>query len=142
MSGVEWLRPEFQDREADLVTRSDYEKLTREEGKVVTAQSLSSHFTRYADRAPEPVKRFGKTKWFLRGELDDFIAWIRENSGTRSEVDIKRAEIARLKAALEEVENRKKRHLESLAKAERDELHFRRKLRQAEDDLAFLKQGS
>lgn len=142
MPGVEWLRPEFQGRESELATRDDYERLTREAGKVVTAQSLSSAFTRYANRVPQVAKKFGKTKWFVKKELDDFIAWIAENSGTRSETEIKQAEIARLEVAVEEARERKAKHLESAAKADRDEARYEKQLKRARDDLKFLEQGT
>lgn len=142
MPGVEWIRPEFQGRENELSTRQDYEKLTREAGNVVTAQSLSSAFTRYADRVPKVAKKFGKQKWFVTQELHDFIAWIAENSGTRSEAEIKRAEIARLDVSVEEAEERVAKHKEELAKAERDLARRKKQRKRAEDDLKFLEQGS
>ncbi|MFE0472717.1 hypothetical protein ACFW2V_13980 [Streptomyces sp. NPDC058947] len=137
MPGVEWLRPEFKDREHELETREDFFKRTN-----ITTQSLSSHFVRYANRVPKVVKKFGKQKYYLPNELDDFIEWIKENSGTRSESEIKRAEIARLLVAEEEAEARRVKHLESAAKAERDLARFRKQRRRAEDDLKFLEQGS
>ena len=92
-----WLRPEFKSREAELETRAQFEERTG-----ITAQSLSSHFTRYADRIPPVVKMFGKLKYFVAAELDGFVKWIAENSGTRSETDVKRSEVARLKASVED----------------------------------------
>lgn len=144
MAGVEWLRPEFRGREGELATRDDYEAITRQRGEksVVTAQALSSAFTRYANRVPKVAKRFGKQKWFVTKELDDFIQWIQENSGTRSEAEIKRAEIARLDLSVEEVEERIVKHRESLAKAERDLAIRKKQRKRAEDDLKFLEQGS
>jgi hypothetical protein len=137
MAGVEWLRPEFRDREDELETRADFEKRT-----AITAQSLSSHFTRYANRIPEVAKKFGKTKYFVATELDDFIKWIQENSGTRSEAEIKRAEIARLVAAEADARERKEKHLEAAAKAERDQARYRKQHKRALDELKFLEQGS
>jgi predicted RNase H-like nuclease (RuvC/YqgF family) len=134
---VEWLRPEFRGREEELETRADFESRTG-----TTAQSLSSHFTRYANRVPKFAARFGKQKWFVQAELDDFLTWIRENSGTRSEAEIKEAEIARLDVALEETEERIARHKEALAKAERDKARFAKQRKRAVDDMKFLKQGS
>jgi hypothetical protein len=144
MAGVEWIRPEFRGREDELSTRDDYEAFTRQrdEGSVITAQALSSAFTRYANRVPKVAKKFGKQKWFVTKELDDFIRWIQENSGTRSEAEIKRAEIARLDVALEETDDRIAKHQEALAKAERDKARFRKQRKRAEDDLKFLEQGS
>lgn len=142
MAGVEWPRPEFRGREDELSTREEYEQRTREAGSVVTAQSLSSSFTRYADRVPEVAKRFGKKKWFVTKELDEFIEWIRENAGSRSEGDIKRAEIARLRTSVSEAEARVVKHREAAEKAERDVLRHKKQLKRAEDDLRFLEQGS
>jgi len=141
MSGAKWLRPEFQGRESELATRDEYEELTRKAGNVVTAQALSSAFTRYANRVPQAAKLFGKKKYFVAKELDEFISWIQENSGTRSEAEIKRAEIARLKVAEEEAVGRKEKHLASAAKADKDITRFRRQRKRAEDDLKFLEQG-
>jgi molybdopterin converting factor small subunit len=134
---VEWLRPEFRGREEELETRADFESRTG-----TTAQSLSSHFTRYANRVPRVAARFGKQKWFVASELDDFLTWIRENSGTRSETEIKEAEIARLDITLEETEGRIARHKAALTKAERDKARFLKQRNRALDDLKFLKQGS
>lgn len=134
---MEWLRPEYQGRESELETREEFFKRTG-----VTTQSLSSHFTRYANRIPKMVAKFGKTKYFVAAELDEFIRWISENSGTRSESDIKRAEIVRLSTSIEEAEERIARHRESLAKAEKDKARFQRSLKRAESDLTFLEQGS
>ncbi|MCP9209612.1 hypothetical protein [Streptomyces cucumeris] len=134
---MEWLRPEFKDREDLLETRAEFEKRTG-----VTKQSLSSHFTRYADLVPDVVKKFGKQKWFLASELDDFIAWISANTGTRSEADIKRAEIARLTKAIEEAEERENRHKAHLEKAQADKTRHMRQRKHAESDLSFLEQGS
>lgn len=142
MPGVEWLRPEFQGRDDELATRDEYETLTRNAGNVVTAQALSSAFKRYANRVPQTVKKFGKQKWFAIKELDAFFSWIAENSGTRSEADIKDAEIANLKVAIGEAEERIIKHKEALSKAERDLAYRKKKLRRAEEDAAFLKQGS
>lgn len=144
MAGVEWLRPEFRGREAELSTREDYETITRQrdEDNVVTAQALSSAFTRYANRVPKVAKKFGKKKWFVTQELDDFTAWIKKHSGTRSEAEIKQAEIARLDVALEETDERIAKHQEALAKAERDKARFKKQRKRAEDDLKFLEQGS
>lgn len=136
-AGEVWLREEYQGREGELETRKDFFERTG-----VTTQSLSSAFTRYANRVPAVVKKFGKEKWFVAAELDDFIGWIKKNSGNRSETDIVRAEIARLDAALEEVKKRKAKHLESLAKADRDEARFLRARKVAQGELEFLEQGS
>ena len=137
MAGTEWLRSEYKGREKELETREDFFKRTG-----VTTQSLSSHFTRYADRVPQIVKKFGKQKWFVATELDEFIKWISENSGKRSEVEIKEALIARLDVALEEARGRAQKHRAALAKAERDETRFARQRKNALSDLEFLKQGS
>lgn len=133
---MQWLRPEFEGREGELETRADFQKRTG-----VSAMSLSSHFTRYADRKPPVVARHGKLKYFAAVELDGFLLWISENSGTRSEADVKRSEIARLRDSIEEAEERRQAHLAALAKADRDKARFQRKLRQEEEILAFLEQG-
>lgn len=86
--------------------------------------------------------KFGKKKWFVAGELDGFIKWITENSGTRSEVEIKEAEVARLLVALEETDERIEKHKEAVAKAEKDKARHQRNLKRTKDDLEFLKQGS
>lgn len=132
-----WLRPEFQGRESELETRAQFEDRTG-----ITAQSLSSHFTRYADRVPPVVKMFGKLKYFVAAELDDFVKWISENTGTRTEADVKRSKIAQLKNSLTELEDRVADHKKALAKAEADLRTRRRQLKNAEDDLAFLEQGA
>jgi molybdopterin converting factor small subunit len=134
---VDWLRPEYRGREEELETRADFEDRTG-----TTAQSLSSHFTRYANRVPKPAAKFGKQKWFAASELDAFLAWIRENSGTRSEEEIMEAEIARLDVAIEEASDRIERHREALAKAERDLNRYSRQRKNRLADLQFLKQGS
>lgn len=135
-----WLRPEYEGRENELETRGEFEKRTG-----VTAQSLSSHFSRYADKIPKVVKKFGKQKWFVATELDGFIDWIAKNSGTRSDADIKRAEIARLDASIEDAEDRIAAHVakykEAMAIAEGDLKRFKRKRNNAASDLRFLEQG-
>lgn len=137
MAGTEWLRSEYKGREKELETREDFFKRTG-----VTTQSLSSHFTRYANRVPKVVKKFGKQKWFVATELDEFIKWIGENSGNRSEEEIVEAEIARLDVALEEVDGRLRKHAEATAKAEKDKARFTRQRKIAISELEFLKQGS
>lgn len=134
---MDWLRPEFQGREGELETRAEFEKRTG-----VTAQSLSSHFTRYANRVPKVVKKFGKQKYFVASELDAFIAWIKEHSGTRSEVEIKEAEIARLDVAIEEADERIAKHQAALEKAQKDKARFLRSRKREVSDLEFLQQGS
>lgn len=131
-----WLRGEYEGREDELETRAEFEKRTG-----VTAQSLSSHFSRYADKVPKVAKKFGKQKWFVAAELDGFIGWIAENSGTRSDADIMRAEIARLDSSIEDVEDRLTKHREALAIAEADMKRLKRKRSNAVSDLRFLEQG-
>ena len=135
MSDV-WLRPEFQGREKELETRADFEKRTG-----ISRESLSSMFTRYADRMPKVVKKFGKMKYFVATELDDFVGWIRENTGNRSEAEVKRAEVARLKAALDDSADRVSDRERDLKKAQADHGRYRRQLRRAEEELSFLEQG-
>lgn len=130
-----WLRPEYQGRESELETRADFEKRTG-----ITAQSLSSMFTRYADRLPKVVKKFGKTKYFVATELDEFVGWIEKNSGTRSDVDVRRAELARVDNAIEEGEERVSEHQRNKEKAERDVAKYRRQRKALLDDIAFLEQ--
>lgn len=133
---MQWLRPEFEGREGELETRADFEKRTG-----ITAMSLSSHFTRYADKKPPVVAKHGKLKFFAAAELDSFVRWISENSGTRSEADVKRSEIARLKDSIDDAEDRRQVHLAALDKADRDKARFQRKLRQEEEALDFLEKG-
>lgn len=130
-----WLRPEFQGREAELETRTDFEKRTG-----VTRESLSNRFTNYADRMPKVVKKFGKVKYFVADELDEFVAWINKNAGTRSDADIRRAEIVRLKNAIEECDERVEEHTRNREKAVEDRNRHKRNLRKAEEDLEFLAQ--
>lgn len=136
MSDV-WLRPEFEGRDDELETRADFEKRTG-----ITRESLSSMFTRYADRLPEVVKKFGKMKYFVAVELDDFVGWIRENAGTRSEADVKRAEVARLKNSIDDGEDRVGDRQRDLKKAETDLNRYKRQLRRAEEELTFLEQSN
>lgn len=130
-----WLRPEYKGREGELETRADFEARTG-----ITKESLSSMFTRYADRLPKVVKKWGKLKFFVASELDEFVAWIKENSGTRSEAGVKRAEVARLKNAIEDGEDRVEDRKKDLAKAEADVNRYRRQYKRAQDDLAFYEQ--
>lgn len=133
---AKWLRPEFQGREDELETRVDFEKRTG-----ITAQSLSSRFTNYADRMPKLVKKFGKVKYFVAAELDEFVAWIAENAGTRSDTDIRRAEIARIENAIEECGERVEEHKRNVAKAEKDRAKFERQLKIKQEELEFLKKA-
>lgn len=130
-----WLRPEYQGREKELETRAEFEARTG-----ISEQSLSSMFTRYADRVPAVAKKFGKKKYFVATELDDFVQWIRDNSGTRSEADVKRAEVARLMNSVEEATERVDDNRTRLTKAERELALRKRQLKRAKDDLAFLEQ--
>lgn len=130
-----WLRTEFQGRENELETRSDFEKRTG-----ITAQSLSSKFSNYADRIPKVVKKSGKLKFFVAAELDEFVRWIEENAGTRSEADVRRAELARVMNAIEEGEERVADRKRDLEKAERDLAKFRRQARSLKSDIEFLEQ--
>ncbi|AYD81397.1 MerR-like helix-turn-helix DNA binding domain protein [Streptomyces phage Kela] len=130
-----WLRTEFQGRENELETRSDFEKRTG-----ITAQSLSSKFSNYADRIPKVVKKSGKLKFFVATELDEFVRWIEENAGTRSEADVRRAELARVMNAIEEGEERVADRKRDLEKAERDLAKFRRQARSLKSDIEFLEQ--
>ena len=130
-----WLRTEFQGRENELETRSDFEKRTG-----ITAQSLSSKFSNYADRIPKVVKKSGKLKFFVATELDEFVRWIEENAGTRSEADVRRAELARVMNAIEEGEERVADRKQDLEKAERDLAKFRRQAKSLKSDIEFLEQ--
>jgi len=130
-----WLREEFQGREAELETRADFEKRTG-----VSAQSLSSKFSNYADRLPKVVKKDGKLKYFVAAELDDFVKWIEENAGTRSEVDVRRAELARVRNAIEEGTDRVADRRRDLIKAERDLARFKRQEKVLEADISYLEQ--
>jgi uncharacterized protein YlxW (UPF0749 family) len=130
-----WLRPEFRGREAELETRVDFEKRTG-----VKPMALSSMFTRYADRIPQVVKKFGKLKFFVGSELDEFVKWISDNSGTRSEADVRRADLARIDNAIEEAEERVADRKRDLEKAEYDLKKFRRQRRGVAEDLVFLEQ--
>lgn len=130
-----WLRPEFQGRENELETREDYEARTG-----TSVQSLSSMFTRYADRAPLPVKIWGKLKFFVAAELDDFAEWIAENAGTRSEADVKRSELARVVKAIAGADKRVADRKRDLTKAERDLAKFKRQAKSLESDIVYLEQ--
>lgn len=132
---VKWLRPEFQGSEGELETRTDFEKRTG-----ISAQALSSRFTSYADRMPKVVKKFGKMKYFVAAELDEFVNWIAENAGTRSDADIRRAEIARIENAIDECDERVEEHRRNVEKAEKDRAKFRRQLRIKKEELDFLAQ--
>lgn len=130
-----WLRSEFQGREDELETRTDFEKRTG-----VSTQSLSSKFSSYADRLPKVVKKNGKLKYFVAAELDEFVKWIEENAGTRSEVDVRRAELARVKNSIEEALDRVADRQRDLDKAKRDLEKFKRQKRGLESDIEFLEQ--
>jgi predicted RNase H-like nuclease (RuvC/YqgF family) len=131
-----WLRPQYKGRENELETRTDFEKRTG-----ITTQSLSSMFTRYADRIPGVVKKWGKTKYFVASELDGFVEWISENSGKRTEADVRRAELARLDNSIEEAEERVSDRERDLEKARYDLTKFRRQRRSTAEELAFLEQA-
>lgn len=133
---VKWLRPEFEGREDELETRVDFEGRTG-----VSAQSLSSKFTNYADRTPKVAKLFGRTKFFVAAELDEFVAWIDKNAGTRSDTDIRRAEIARLEAAIEESEASIAEHEAKRDVVVRRRNGYKRKLRVKQEELEFLKKA-
>lgn len=130
-----WLRPEFQGREDKLETRADFEKRTG-----ITAQSLSSKFANYADRLPKVVKKSGKLKFFVATELDEFVAWIEANAGTRSEADVRRAELARVENSIEEALERVADRQRDLDKAKRDLAKFQRQAKGLKSDIAFLEQ--
>lgn len=130
-----WLRPEFQDRENELETRGDFEARTG-----ISVESLSSMFTRYADRVPAVVKKFGKMKFFVPVELDEFVQWIRDNSGTRSEADVRRAELARVNNAIAEAGERVDARKRDLEKAERELARYKRQARGLESDIQYLDQ--
>lgn len=130
-----WLRPEFQGREKELETRVDFEKRTG-----ISAQSLSSKFSNYADRLPKLVKRNGKLKYFVAAELDDFVGWIEANAGTRSEADVRRAELARVENAIEETLERVADRQRDLDKAKRDLAKYQRQAKGLKSDIEFLDQ--
>jgi hypothetical protein len=130
-----WLRPEFQGREGELETRTGFYERTG-----ITEEALSSMFVRYANRAPKVVKRFGKKQHFVIAELDTFVAWIAENSGKRSNAEVKRSEVARLVKSIEEAEDRVSDRLSDLKKAENSLALRKRQHKRALDELAFLEQ--
>ena len=130
-----WLRPELQGREGELETRADFEKRTG-----ISAQSLSSRFSNYADRLPGVVKKNGKLKYFLASELDEFVSWIEANSGKRSEADVRRAELARVENAIEEAADRVADRQRDLDKAKRDLAKFQRQAKGLKSDIEFLDQ--
>jgi uncharacterized protein (DUF3084 family) len=86
------------------------------------------------------VKKSGKLKFFVATELDEFVRWIEENAGTRSEADVRRAELARVMNAIEEGEERVADRKRDLEKAERDLAKFRRQARSLKSDIEFLEQ--
>lgn len=130
-----WLRPEYEGREGELETRADFEARTG-----ISVQSLSSMFTRYADRVPPIVKKWGKYKYFVAVELDEFVAWIKENTGTRSEVDVRRAELARVNNAIEEAESRVTDRQADLDRAKRELAKFQRQARKVKEEITYLEQ--
>lgn len=130
-----WLRSEFQGRDGELETRTEFEKRTG-----MSAQSLSSKFSNYADRLPKVVKKNGKLKFFVAAELDSFVKWIEENSGTRSEADVRRADLARVLNAIDEGTDRVTDRRRDLEKAERDLAKYKRQERKLREDIAFLEQ--
>lgn len=133
---MRWLREGFEGRRDELETRSDFERRTG-----ISAASLTGHFKRYADKMPKVVAVNGRLKYFLAEELDTFIAWVQQNSGTRSEADVKRAEIARVRMRIEETRERIRAHRDGLRKAEVDLRRYQRDLKNHESDLRFLEQG-
>lgn len=133
---AKWLRPEFRGRDEELETRADFEKRTG-----ISAQALSSRFTNYADRKPKLVKKFGKLKYFVAAELDEFVAWIEKNSGTRSDTDIRRAELARIDEAVLECQERIIEHERNAEKARRDLGKYQRQRRTKKEELEFLMQA-
>lgn len=130
-----WLRPEFQGREKELETRVDFERRTG-----ISAQSLSSKFSNYADRLPKLVKRNGKLKYFVAAELDEFVGWIEANAGTRSEADVRRAELARVQNAIEDTMERVADRQRDLDKAKRDLAKYQRQAKGLKSDIEFLDQ--
>lgn len=130
-----WLRPEFQGREKELETRVDFERRTG-----ISAQSLSSKFSNYADRLPKLVKRNGKLKYFVAVELDEFVGWIEANAGTRSEADVRRAELARVQNAIEDTVERVADRQRDLDKAKRDLAKYQRQAKTLKSDIEFLDQ--
>lgn len=130
-----WLRPEFQGREKELETRVDFERRTG-----ISAQSLSSKFSNYADRLPKLVKRNGKLKYFVAVELDEFVGWIEANAGTRSEADVRRAELARVQNAIEDTLERVADRQRDLDKAKRDLAKYQRQAKTLKSDIEFLDQ--
>jgi len=130
-----WLRPEFQGREKELETRVDFERRTG-----ISAQSLSSKFSNYADRLPKLVKRNGKLKYFVAAELDEFVGWIEANAGTRSEADVRRAELARVQNAIEDTVERVADRQRDLDKAKRDLAKYQRQAKGLKSDIEFLDQ--
>lgn len=130
-----WLRPEFQGREKELETRVDFERRTG-----ISAQSLSSKFSNYADRLPKLVKRNGKLKYFVAAELDEFVGWIEANAGTRSEADVRRAELARVQNAIEDTMERVADRQRDLDKAKRDLAKYQRQAKTLKSDIEFLDQ--
>jgi flagellar motility protein MotE (MotC chaperone) len=130
-----WLRPEFQGREKELETRVDFERRTG-----ISAQSLSSKFSNYADRLPKLVKRNGKLKYFVAAELDEFVGWIEANAGTRSEADVRRAELARVQNAIEDTLERVADRQRDLDKAKRDLAKYQRQAKTLKSDIEFLDQ--
>jgi len=130
-----WLRPEFQGREKELETRVDFERRTG-----ISAQSLSSKFSNYADRLPKLVKRNGKLKYFVAVELDEFVGWIEAHAGTRSEADVRRAELARVQNAIEDTMERVADRQRDLDKAKRDLAKYQRQAKTLKSDIEFLDQ--
>ena len=132
-----WLVPELEEHEAelDLETRADFQART---GR--STESLSSMFTRYANRVPRTIKTDGKLKYFLASELDEFVAWVTENSGTRTEVEVREAEAARQERSIEAIEKRVAAKKRDLMRTEAELAKARRQHKNTLDDLAYLKQ--
>lgn len=132
-----WLRPEFEGRESELETREGFEGRTG-----VSAMSLSSYFTRYADDVPDVVKMFGKEKYFVAAELDDFLTLIRQKSGSRTPAEVRAAEVARLEKSVSNGEKRLADRERDAEKARIDLAKFRRQLKRAKEELDLVERGT
>ncbi|MEU9795045.1 hypothetical protein AB0E27_31410 [Streptomyces sparsogenes] len=134
-----WHRPEFKDRESELINLS-------EAGRVVgVTRAAVSNWSRRHEDFPELVLEIGFTKWVVRAE---FLEWekrhrtrpsLRGPKGPRRplrEVVTERIEV--LERAIPELEQRQKKQAEALARTTARLKEVRAELRGAQETLQGL----
>lgn len=113
--GTQWHREEWKGREDELETREQCEiRRGLEEGAV------NSRFYDYADVRPESVKSEGRTLFYVKSEMDEFLDGIINRGRTRTTAEKMWANVVRCEATVKSRNERLEAQENRTAKCRRE----------------------